>query len=96
LQVVGDFKHGSIKCVKLTNFLTYKYVDFNAGPRFVSVHCMSLFLAGLVYLAHIIHLFSIELQTQHGRRSEWNRKGECLIDVLESMFCFNGLYAHAH
>jgi hypothetical protein len=58
LQVVGDFKHGSIKCVKLTNFLTYSNVDFNAGPRFVSVHCMSLFLAVLVYLAHTIHLFS--------------------------------------
>lgn len=35
LKLVGDFKHGSIKCVKLTNFLTYSYVEFNAGPRFV-------------------------------------------------------------
>ena len=35
LKVVGDYKHGSIKCVKLTNFLTYSYVEFNAGPRFV-------------------------------------------------------------
>ena len=35
LNVVGDYKHGSIKCVKLTNFLTYSYVEFDAGPRFV-------------------------------------------------------------
>ena len=36
LQIVGDFKHGSIKRIKLVNFLTYAYVEFNAGPRYAS------------------------------------------------------------
>ena len=33
LKTVGDYKHGSIKRVKLTRFLTYSAVEFSPGPR---------------------------------------------------------------
>ncbi|KAG7374323.1 chromosome segretation protein [Nitzschia inconspicua] len=33
LQIVGDYKHGSIKRVKLINFLTYTEVEFSPKPR---------------------------------------------------------------
>lgn len=33
LDTVGDFKHGSIKRIKLTRFLTYSAVEFSPGPR---------------------------------------------------------------
>jgi hypothetical protein len=33
LQVVGDYKHGSIKRIKLKNFLTYFDVEVTPGPR---------------------------------------------------------------
>jgi len=33
LKVVGDYKHGSIRRVKLSNFLTYSDVEFSPGPR---------------------------------------------------------------
>ncbi len=35
LQVVGDFKHGSIKRIKLINFLTYTAVEVLPKPRYV-------------------------------------------------------------
>ena len=35
LDTVGDFKHGSIKRIKLTRFLTYSAVEFSPGPRCV-------------------------------------------------------------
>lgn len=37
LKVVGDFKCGSITCIKLKNFLTYSDAEINPGPyvRFV-------------------------------------------------------------
>jgi hypothetical protein len=35
LKVVGDYKHGSIRRVKLSNFLTYSEVEFSPGPRYV-------------------------------------------------------------
>lgn len=33
LQNVGDYKHGSIKRIKLVNFLTYTEVEFSPQPR---------------------------------------------------------------
>ena len=33
MRIIGDFKHGSIKRVKLHNFLTYGDVEFQLGPR---------------------------------------------------------------
>jgi hypothetical protein len=33
LKVVGDYKHGSIKRIKLVNFLTYTEVEFSPKPR---------------------------------------------------------------
>ena len=33
LSTVGDFKHGSIRRVKLANFLTYNSAVFLPGPR---------------------------------------------------------------
>jgi len=33
LKEVGDYKHGSIKRIKLTHFLTYRAVEFSPGPR---------------------------------------------------------------
>jgi hypothetical protein len=33
LETVGDYKHGSIKWMKLTNFLTYSAVEFSPKPR---------------------------------------------------------------
>ena len=35
LETVGDYKHGSIKRIKLTRFLTYAAVEFVPGPRYV-------------------------------------------------------------
>jgi hypothetical protein len=35
LETVGDYKHGSIKRIKLTRFLTYSAVEFSPGPRYV-------------------------------------------------------------
>lgn len=32
---VGDYKHGSIRRIRLTNFLTYAHVEFSPGPRYV-------------------------------------------------------------
>lgn len=32
-ELVGGYKPGSIKRVKLTNFLTYENVEFCPGPR---------------------------------------------------------------
>jgi hypothetical protein len=34
-KVVGDFKSGSITCIKLQNFLTYSHVELRPGPRYV-------------------------------------------------------------
>ena len=36
LKTVGDYKHGSIKRIKLTRFLTYNSVEFSPGPRYVT------------------------------------------------------------
>lgn len=33
LETVGDYKHGSIKRIKLKRFLTYSAVEFSPGPR---------------------------------------------------------------
>jgi len=33
MKTVGDYKHGSIKRIKLTRFLTYSAVEFCPGPR---------------------------------------------------------------
>lgn len=33
LKTVGDYKHGSIKRIKLSRFLTYNSVEFSPGPR---------------------------------------------------------------
>ena len=33
LALVGDYRPGSIRRIKLTNFLTYEAVDFCPGPR---------------------------------------------------------------
>lgn len=38
LETVGDYKHGSIKRIKLTRFLTYAAVEFVPGPRYVMIH----------------------------------------------------------
>jgi hypothetical protein len=38
LETVGDYKHGSIKRIKLTRFLTYSAVEFSPGPRCVMIH----------------------------------------------------------
>jgi hypothetical protein len=38
LETVGDYKHGSIKRIKLTRFLTYSAVEFSPGPRYVMIH----------------------------------------------------------
>jgi len=35
LETVGDYKPGSIKRIKLKNFLTYADVEFQPGPRYV-------------------------------------------------------------
>jgi hypothetical protein len=35
LKIVGDYKHGSIRRIKLHNFLTYSDVEFSPGPRYV-------------------------------------------------------------
>ena len=35
LETVGDYKHGSIKRIKLKRFLTYAAVEFVPGPRYV-------------------------------------------------------------
>ena len=33
LQLIGDYKHGSIRRVKLRNFLTYFDAEVKPGPR---------------------------------------------------------------
>lgn len=33
LQMVGEYKHGSIARIKLKDFLTYNAVEFRPGPR---------------------------------------------------------------
>ena len=36
-NAVGDYKPGSITKIRLKNFLTYKLVEFEPGPRCVIV-----------------------------------------------------------
>jgi hypothetical protein len=44
-KTVGDYKHGSIKRIKLTCFLTYNAVEFSPGPRCVS-NCKDIVFVG--------------------------------------------------
>jgi hypothetical protein len=34
LQTTGDYKHGSIKRIRLVKFLTYSEVEFSPKPRY--------------------------------------------------------------
>ena len=40
LNVVGTYKHGSIRRIKLHNFLTYTDVECRPGPRYVYPLCV--------------------------------------------------------
>ena len=42
LQTIGDYKHGSIKRVKMHQFLTYKDVEVFPGPRLNMVRYVTL------------------------------------------------------
>ena len=41
-SLVGDYRPGSIRRIKLTNFLTYDAVEFCPGPRYVEVLLFSI------------------------------------------------------